>query len=64
MFHKLRNYANCGDKRLKSENYGKLIEKASNNSTKMWKAIKKTLPFKCQSDMNAISVDGKLLTNS
>ena len=54
MYCNLRNYANHEDKWLKSKYYCKLIEEANNNSSKMWKAIKETLPSKCQNDINAI----------
>ena len=63
MYRNLRYYANHEDKRLKSKYYCKLIEEANNNSSKMWKAIKETLPSKSQNDINAISVDGKLQTD-
>ena len=55
MYRNLRNYVNHQDKRLKSKYYNcDLIEEANNDSSKMWKAIKETLPSKCQNDINAI----------
>ena len=62
MYRKLRNYANHEEKRLKSAYYCKLIEDAKNNSSKMWKAIKETLPSN-QVDVNCISVDGKTVSD-
>ena len=44
MYRKLRNFANSEEKKLKSEYYCRLIEDAKGDSSKMWKAIKETLP--------------------
>lgn len=62
MYRKLRNYANTEERRLKSEYFCHLIEDAKENSFKMWKVIKETLPSN-QSGINSILVDGELRTD-
>ena len=59
--HILRNCANREEKKLKSEYYCRLIEDAKGDSSKMWKAIKETLPSN-HNEINAIFADGKLQT--
>ena len=49
-------------KKLKSENYCRLIEDAKGDSFKMWKAIKETLPSN-HNEINAVFSHGKLQTD-
>ena len=62
MYRKLRNFTNREEKRLKSDYYCRLIEDARGDSSRMWKAIKETLPSK-HNEINAIFTDGKLQTD-
>ena len=62
MYRKLRNFTNREEKRLKSYYYCRLIEDARGDSSRMWKAIKETLPSK-HNEINAIFANGKLQTD-
>ena len=63
MYRKLRNFASREERSLKSQYYCKLIEDAKNDSSSMWKALKRTLPLN-HMDTNVIFANGKLHTNS
>ena len=62
MYRKLRNCANSEEKKLKSKYYCRLIEDAKGDSSKMWKAIKETLPSN-HNEINAVFGHGKLQTD-
>ena len=62
MYRKLRNCANSEEKKLKSEYYCRLIEDAKGDSSKMWKAIKETLPSN-HNDINVVFSHGKFQTD-
>ena len=61
-FKQIIHFTNREEKRLKSDYYCRLIEDARGDSSRMWKAIKETLPSK-HNEINAISADGKLQTD-
>ena len=62
MYRKLKNCANSEEKKLKSGCYYRLIEDAKGDSSKMWKAIKETLPSN-HNEINVVFSHGKLQTD-
>ena len=63
MYRKLRNFASREERSLNSQYYCKLIEDAKNDSSSMWKAIKRTLPSN-HMNTNDIFANGKLHASS
>ena len=61
MYRKLRNCANSEEKKLKSEYHCRLREGAKGDSSRMWKAIKETLPSN-YNEINAVFSHGKMHT--
>ena len=62
MYRKLRNCANSEEKKLKLQYYCRLIEDAKGDSSRIWKAIKETLPSN-HNEINAVFSHGKLKTD-
>ena len=59
MYRKLRNYANHGEKNLKSKYFCQMIEDAKGDSCEMWRAIKQVLPGAKKSTVSSIFENGK-----
>lgn len=65
MCKKLRNYANCEEKRLKSKYFCKLIEESKSDSQKMWSTIKKVIPAKAtQQEISSVVYNNKTYSNA